>query len=82
MDFSYSCIMTFSIFWTDRSGIRNSSDFQRTEQLFLLSVSPCTAKQEQYCALLEACFRFPALKEGPHVVIILLKHGNRLISSL
>lgn len=32
---------------------------------FFLSVTPCTVKPEQHCALLKAHFGFLALKEGP-----------------
>lgn len=69
MEFFYSCIMTFSLL-TDQSVITNSGDTSEGRAVFFFpSVTPCTAKQEQYRALLEAHFRFPALEEGSHILI-------------
>lgn len=63
------CIMTFCLL-TDQSVVTNRGDTSEGWAAFFFpSVTPCTVKQEQYHALLEAHFRFPALKEGLHMLI-------------
>lgn len=69
VEFLYSCIMTFSLL-TDRSVVTTSGDTSEGwAARFFPSVAPCTAKQEQYCALLEAHFRFPTLEEGSYTYL-------------
>lgn len=61
--------MTFSLL-TDQSVVTNGGDTSEGWAAFFFpSLTPCTVKQEQYRALLEAHFRFPALEEGSHILI-------------